>query len=646
MDQGGELVGVGAELRHHGRSRRPGITGQAGGPTAPAGARSPLDTGGGGRRADGLPPDPLEDVGHRLGDGLGVDAVGLVVGDLARPAPLGLPHRGPHRVRHRVGVHDDPAGHVAGRPPHGLDEGGGRPQEPLLVGVEDGDQRHFGQVETLPQQVDADQDVEDTEPQVADELDPGDGVDVGVQVLHADALLGQVLGQVLGHLLGEGGDQHPPAGGHGGVDAHPEVVDLPRGRPDVDLRVDEAGRTDDLFHDVGAVLELPRAGGGREHDGLARPGHELVETQRAVVEGGGQAEAVLHQGLLSGAVAGILAVQLGHGHVALVEHDQEVLGEEVEQGVGGLARGPTVEVTTVILDAGAHPGLGQHLEVELGAHTQPLGLEELARSGQLGQPFAQLDLDGVDGRPETLVSGRVVRVGEDDQFLEVDPDLAGDHVEGPDALDGVTEEFDAHGLALVGGVDLDGVAVDPELAAGQALVVAAVLQVDQPPEQGPLVVDLPGAEGDDTVAVLVGRSQAVDAGHRRHHDGVRTHEQRGRRGVPEPVDLVVDGRVLLDVGVRRGHVRLGLVVVVVGDEVLDSVAGEELLELGGQLGGQRFVGLDDEGRSLDSLDGPGNGGRLARAGDPEEGLVSLPSPDAGHQRGDGLGLVAGRLEGR
>jgi hypothetical protein len=45
--------------------------------------------------------------------------------------------------------------------------------------------------------------------------------------------------------------------------------------------------------------------------------------------------------------------------------------------------------------------------------------------------------------------------------------------------------------------------------------------------------------------------------------------------VPHPVDLLVDERVLLDVRVGRGDVGLGLVVVVVADEVVDGVVGEE-----------------------------------------------------------------------
>ena len=40
---------------------------------------------------------------------------------------------------------------------------------------------------------------------------------------------------------------------------------------------------------------------------------------------------------------------------------------------------------------------------------------------------------------------------------------------------------------------------------------------------------------------------------------------------------------------RRGHVGLGLVVVVVGDEVLDRVVREELAELAVQLRGERLV---------------------------------------------------------
>ena len=303
------------------------------------------------------------------------------------------------------------------------------------------------------------------------------------------------------------------------------------------------------------------------------------------------------------------------------------------------------EVAAVILHPAAHPGLGQHLEVVLGAHPQPLRLQQLAGVLELAQPLAQLGLDGHHRLLQPLVPGAVVGVGEHHQLVELVTDLTGHHVERPDPLDGVTEELDADRLALIGGMDLQGVPTGPELSPGQGGVVARVLEVHQSLEKSPLVVYLARAQVHDPVTVLIRRAQPVDTRDRGHHDGVRTQQQRRRAGMAQAVDLVVDGRVLLDVGVRRGDVRLGLVVVVIGDEVLHPVAGEELLELGGQLGGQRLVGLDDQGGPLDRLDGPGDGGRLARSGDAQQRLVPVPPLQTTDQPGDRLGLIAGRAEG-
>ena len=49
--------------------------------------------------------------------------------------------------------------------------------------------------------------------------------------------------------------------------------------------------------------------------------------------------------------------------------------------------------------------------------------------------------------------------------------------------------------------------------------------------------------------------------------------------MPEPLHLLIQRGVLLDIGVRLRDIGLGLVVVVVGDEVLDGVVGEELAQL-------------------------------------------------------------------
>ena len=94
-------------------------------------------------------------------------------------------------------------------------------------------------------------------------------------------------------------------------------------------------------------------------------------------------------------------------------------------------------------------------------------------------------------------------------------------------------------------------------------------------------------------------------------------------GQAEPLDLLVDRGVLLDVDVALGDVGFGLVVVVIADEVADGVVREELLELAVELGGERLVVRHHQRGPVHPGDDVGHRERLARAGDAEQGLVLL-----------------------
>src|SRR5205085_7977745 len=133
------------------------------------------------------------------------------------------------------------------------------------------------------------------------------------------------------------------------------------------------------------------------------------------------------------------------------------------------------------------------------------------------------------------------------ELLELADDLAGEGVDAADALDLVAEQLDADARLLVGREHLDGVAPNAELAPDEVHVVALVLHVDQLAEDGALVALLTRPEREELAGVLLGRPEAIDARHGGDDDDVAPAEQRSRRGVAEPVDLVVDRRVLLDV---------------------------------------------------------------------------------------------------
>ncbi len=208
--------------------------------------------------------------------------------------------------------------------------------------------------------------------------------------------------------------------------------------------------------------------------------------------------------------------------------------------------------------------------------------------------------------------------------------LAGERVDLGDALELVAPERDADHDLLGGRVDFERVAAHAELAGRQVVVVALVVDVGESAQHLVALVDLADAQVD----ACSGRSprgrpdrRCSDAGDHQH---VAPREQRLHRRVAQPLDVLVDQRVLLDIRIGARDVRLGLVVVVVRDEVLDRVVREELLELRGELRRERLVVGHDQRRPLDLLDHVGHGEGLAAAGDAEQGLVF-----AGRRRGRG-----------
>ncbi|MNN34905.1 hypothetical protein D3C81_1487340 [compost metagenome] len=139
-------------------------------------------------------------------------------------------------------------------------------------------------------------------------------------------------------------------------------------------------------------------------------------------------------------------------------------------------------------------------------------------------------------------------------------------------------------------------------------------------------------------------AQTVDAGHRGNDDRIATLQQRLGCRQAHLLDMVVDRGILLDEGIGRRHIGFGLVVVVVGNEVLHGIVGEKCLELAVQLRCQGLVRRQHQGRPLHLGDHVGDAEGLARASHPEQGLMRQARFDAFDHQANGFGLVAGRLE--
>ncbi len=269
-------------------------------------------------------------------------------------------------------------------------------------------------------------------------------------------------------------------------------------------------------------------------------------------------------------------------------------------------------------------------------------LEQLPLLFEASDLRVHLGADLVDGPLDGRLRSDVLGGGPDREVVELREHFARERIEVRHPLHVVGEEGDAVRGLLVRRLHLDDVALHAEAAAAQHRVVADVLRVDELAQHEVAVVLGADLDVDHPLTPLLRRAEAVDAGDGRDHDHVATGEERRGRGEPQPRDVVVAGRVLLDVEVGLRDVRLGLVVVVVGDEVLDCVVREELPELVAELRRERLVMGDHERRTAGLLDRPGHRRRLAGAGRADERLELLTGEDPVGELLDRPRLVAGR----
>ncbi len=114
--------------------------------------------------------------------------------------------------------------------------------------------------------------------------------------------------------------------------------------------------------------------------------------------------------------------------------------------------------------------------------------------------------------------------------------------------------------------------------------------------------------------------------------------------MPELVDLVVNLRVLLDIGIGRRNIGFRLIVIVVADEVFDRVIREELAKLREELSSESFVMAENQRRLVHLLNNVCHRVGFSGPGRTQKNLSSLAVPQAANQCLDGSRLIAGRLK--
>ena len=211
--------------------------------------------------------------------------------------PFGLGHSALQRTGHLVGIKQHAPFNMAGGAANGLHQRSFRAQKTLLIGIQNGDQRTFGNIQPFAQQIDTDKNVKRAEPQIADDFNALQRVNIGMHIAHAQTLLMHIFGQILGHFLGQRGDQYAMAFARRLMAFGNQIINLRFGRTDFALRVNQPGRADNLFDkNAACALHFPRAGRRRHMHGLRAHHVPFLKLHWPVIDTAGQAEAKLRQG--------------------------------------------------------------------------------------------------------------------------------------------------------------------------------------------------------------------------------------------------------------------------------------------------------------------------------------------------------------
>ena len=178
--------------------------------------------------------------------------------------------------------------------------------------------------------------------------------------------------QVLRHPLGKGRDKYPLILFDPLSYPYEEIINLVSSGRDNHLRVSKSCGPDDLFGNRLRDLQFIRTGRRGDIDGLFSLGLEFLEFQWPVIKGGGETEAVFHEGVLPGAVTFVHPVQLRNCDMAFIYYNQTISGEIIKQGRRGFAGRPSGEVPGIVLNTMTVTHLYHHLHIKQGAFLDPL----------------------------------------------------------------------------------------------------------------------------------------------------------------------------------------------------------------------------------------------------------------------------------
>ena len=170
---------------------------------------------------------------------------------------------------------------------------------------------------------------------------------------------------------------------------------------------------------------------------------------------------------------------------------------------------------------------------------------------------------------------------------------------------------------------INGLAPDAKATPRKIHVIAFILHPHQLADHLSLAQLVAAAQGHHHLVVTFRFADAVNGRDRGHHNHIASLQNTLGAAQPQLLNVLIDGAVFFNEEVTLGHIGLRLVIVVITDEILHSVARKKLTKLAVKLRSQCFVGGKHNGRPSQTRDHIGHGESFARTRHAQKGLKNF-----------------------
>ena len=338
----------------------------------------------------------------------------------------------------------------------------------------------------------------------------------------ADTDTVEVLGQLLRHTLREGRNKHLLTLVDSARNLLQKVIDLVVRRSHLNLGVEQTcGSHKLLNHRAFALDKFVVGGGGTTIQNRIAEALKFGKCEGSVVDGCGQAEAILHKVLLASPIATKHSPHLRNGNMALIDHKQEVLGEIVEQAEGAFTLLPAVHIARVVLNTRAVAELLYHLHIVLHPLLNALSLNRSPSLLELLDAGAEVELYLSDSTLCTLLGGNKEVCGEDMHLRSALQASTRSGVDAPHSLHLIAKHRHPPSIALrVGGHNIYRVALNPKCSGLQVSLRTGVECIDKAIEESSLGYHITNLDGYAIGVEIGGVADTIEARHARHHNNI------------------------------------------------------------------------------------------------------------------------------